>query len=78
MGSIHQVEVIVHVDESLDDERRDSMVSNLKGRDGVESAQFTPGREHLMLIDYDSDKLNSNDILGFVREEHVGAELVGL
>jgi hypothetical protein len=30
-----------------------------------------------MLIDYDSDKLNSNDILGFVKEEHVGAELVG-
>jgi hypothetical protein len=74
---MHQVEIIVHVDESLDDERRDSIVSNLQAREGVASATFTPGRTHLMLIDYDSDKLNSSDILGYVREQHVGAELVG-
>ena len=51
MGAIHQVEVVIHVDESLDEQGRARLISNLQRRDGVESAAFTPGREHLMLVD---------------------------
>jgi len=78
MNAIHQVEVVIHVDESLSDERRAGMLSSLRGRDGVEDARFTPGRNHLMLIDYDANKLRTIDVLGLVRAEHVGAELVGI
>jgi hypothetical protein len=78
MNTIHQVEVVIHVDESLSDERRAGMLSSLRRRDGVEDARFTPGRNHLMLIDYDANKLRTIDVLGLVRAEHVGAELVGI
>ena len=78
MNTIHQVEVVVHVDESLSDDRRASMVKSLIERDGVESARFTPGRDHLMVIDYDSNKLHTSDVLGFVKNENVGAELIGI
>ena len=77
MGNIHQVEVVVHVDEALSDGQRSELVSHLKGCDGVEDARFTPGRNHLMLIDYDRVQLHSKDVLGYVREAHTTAELVG-
>ena len=77
MGNIHQVEVVVHVDDALSDGQRTDLVSHLKGCDGVEDARFTPGRNHLMLIDYDRDQLQSKDVLGYVRETHAAAELVG-
>jgi cell division protein FtsX len=78
MGTIHQVEVVIHVDESLSDDRRAKLISNLQERDGVEKARFTPGRDHLMLIDYDSNKLRSSDVLSYVKAENVGAELIGI
>ncbi len=78
MSDIHQVEVVVHVDEALSEEQRASVISNLEGRDGVEKARFTTGRDHLMVIDYDANKLQSNDILGYVKQENVNAELVGV
>jgi len=77
MGNIHQVEVVVHVDDVLSADQRSELVDHLKGCDGVEDARFTPGRNHLMLIDYDRDQLHSNDVLGYVREAHTAAELVG-
>lgn len=77
MGSIHEVEVVVHVDGALSDGQRLDLVSHLKGCNGVEDARFTPGRNHLMLIGYDRDQLHSQDVLGYVREAHATAELVG-
>jgi cell division protein FtsX len=78
MDTIHQVEVVIHIDESLSDDRRASLVDNLEERDGVEKARFTPGRDHLMVIDYDSNKLRTSDVLNFVKGENVGAELIGI
>jgi cell division protein FtsX len=78
MNDIHQVEVVVHVDEALSEEQRCGIVSNLQGRDGVEKAKFTTGRDHLMVIDYDSNKLHSDDVLDYVKQENVNAELVGI
>jgi len=78
MDNIHQVEVVIHVDEVLSDDHQASLVSKLQGRDGVEGARFTPGREHLMVIDYDSNKLHTSDVLGYVKQEHVNAELIGI
>ena len=42
MGNVHQVEVLVHVDDALSDGQRSDLVGHLKGCDGVEDARFTP------------------------------------
>jgi len=78
MDQIHQVEVVIHVDEALSEEQRATMVGNLQRHDGVEKAMFTDGREHLMLIDYDSNKLHTSDVLGYVKQENVNAELIAI
>ena len=77
MGNTHQVEVLVHVDEALSDGQRSDLVGHLKDCDCVEDARFTPGRNHLMLVDYDRDQLHAQDVLGYVRETQAAAELVG-
>ena len=78
MSDIHQVEVVVHVDETLSEAQRASLVSKLQERDGVEKARFTTGRDHLMVIDYDSNKLHTKDVLGYVQQENLNAELIGI
>lgn len=71
------VEVIVHVDESLDQWQRQELVSFLEAADGIESAEFCPLRYHLMLVQYDRDRVNSQDVLGLVTTRNVHAELIG-
>jgi hypothetical protein len=77
MGNVHQVEVVVHVDDALNADQRAELVGYLMGHNGVEDAHFTTGRDHLLLVDYDRDRLHAQDVLGYVRESHVAAELVG-
>jgi hypothetical protein len=78
MDNIHHVEVVIHVDEALSEDQRASLIDNLQGFDGVEKARFTTGRDHLMVIDYDSNKLHADQVLGYVKQEHVNAELIAI
>ena len=77
MGSLHQVEVVVHVDDALNEVQQKEMVRRLRDCEGIEDAHFTPGRSHLLLVDYDRDRVRSMEVLGYVRQNHTGAELVG-
>lgn len=78
MDNIHHVEVVIHVDEALSEEQRAALIANLQGCEGVEGARFTTDRDHLMVIDYDSNRLHAQDVLGYVKQEHVNAELIGI
>ena len=71
------VEVLVHVDETLDQWQRQELVSFLESSDGIESAEFCPLRYHLMLVQYDRERMNSQDVLGRVVSKDVHAKLIG-
>ena len=73
----HNVEIIVHVDETLDEPRRTDLVNSLEDISGISSAEFCPLRYHLILINYDRNMLNSKEVLTGVVAQNIHAELIG-
>ena len=73
----HNVEIIVHVDETLGEQRRNDLVEALNGTEGIHSAEFCPLRYHLMLVQYDRNNINSQVVLSKVQAQSVHAELIG-
>jgi hypothetical protein len=73
----HNVEIIVHVDETLDEPRRTDLVNSLEDISGISSAEFCPLRYHLMLINYDRNMLNSKEVLTGVVAQNIHAKLIG-
>ena len=73
----HTVEIIVHVDETLDEPGRADLVNSLQDINGISSAEFCPLRYHLMLINYDKNMLNSQEVLTGVVAQNIHAELIG-
>ena len=71
------VELIIHVNETLDKYRRDELTSSLKSKEGIRSAEFCPLRYHLMLVSYDRVHLTSQDILHHVNNQSINAQLIG-
>jgi hypothetical protein len=71
------VEIIVHVDETLGEERRNDLVTALEDQNGIRSAEFCPLRYHLMLVQYNRELMTSQDVLGKVTSQNVHAKLIG-
>jgi len=71
------VELIVHIDENLDEERRKGLVKKISEDSGIFSVEFTPLRHHLVRIRYDRQAVQSMDILQKIKRQNVSAQLVG-
>ena len=68
--------VVVHVDELLDEQRRQNIESIVEQVGGVTSAHFNTTRHHLMVVDYDTGRTNSGEILTRVKRQHLHAQLI--
>jgi hypothetical protein len=73
----HITEIILHIKERLGESRRSDLVNALEETDGISSAEFCPLRYHLILVNYDRDTLNSQDVLSRVESQNIPAVLVG-
>ena len=73
----HNIEIIVHVDETLGEPKRADLVNSLESMNGIKSAEFCPLRYHLMLVNYDRNLLDSQDVLTGVVSNNIHAELIG-
>jgi len=71
------VEIIVHVDETLGETQRGDLTGYLASTEGISSVEFCPLRYHLMLVQYNRDLVNSQDVLGRVLSRDIHAELIG-
>lgn len=75
---IKMVDVMIHVDESLDEERRHGLVETVRRQEGVVAIGYHDEQPHLMVIEYNPGKTDSAKLLDSVKAEGVHAELVGL
>jgi hypothetical protein len=73
----HTVEIVVHITETLREERRGDLVAALEDNDGITTAEFCPLRFHLMLVRYDRDLYSSQKVLDRVTSQNVNAKLIG-
>jgi hypothetical protein len=74
----NELEVVLHIERNtLDEQRRNALVSRLESQDGVSSAEVCPLRYHLLLVECDRQDLTSQDILHLVGGERVTAQLIG-
>ena len=73
----HTVEIVVHITESLAEQRREDLVVALEDSSGITTAEFCPLRYHLMLVRYDRDLYSSQDVLDRVKSQNVDARLIG-
>ena len=71
------VEIVLHITETLGEERRGDLVAALEDNDGITTAEFCPLRFHLMLVRYDRDLYSSHDVLDSVTSQNVSAKLIG-
>lgn len=72
------VDITVHIDETLDPPSRQALTEKLRGEAGVVNAIYSEEAPHLMIVEYDADRLDSAALLGLVQRQGVHAELIGL
>jgi hypothetical protein len=75
---IQLADVVVHIDQTLERDRRSKIEEELRAIDGVVSVHNPDNRPHLAIVEYNPDKTNSTVILNTVTVQGVQAELVGL
>ena len=73
----HTVEIVVHITETLGEQRREDLVAALEANGGITTAEFCPLRYHLMLVRYDRGFYSSQDVLDRVTSQNVKAKLIG-
>jgi hypothetical protein len=74
---VNNVEIIVHINETLDGVGRNGLQAVMLKDNGVFSAEFCPLRYHLLLVQYDRTKLTSRDVLARVVAQNLTAQIVG-
>lgn len=71
-------DVMIHINESLDEEARTSLENALQKIEGVVSPRFNAGKEHLLMIAYDTEKTSTAVLLANARAAGYTAQLVGM
>lgn len=71
-------DVMIHVNESLSEEARTSLENVMRKIEGVVSPKFNPGKEHLLVIAYDTEKTSTAALLEQARAAGYTAQLVGM
>lgn len=75
---IQMTDVLVHIDETLEEQDLDNVENRLRDEDGVISVHHESKHPHLMLVEYNPDRTSSRGILQTVTRQGLHAELVGL
>jgi hypothetical protein len=71
-------DVIIHIDETLSAEARTSLENAVREIEGVVSPGFNAGKEHLLIVTYDTEKTTTAALLEKARAAGYTAQLVGM
>ena len=72
------VDVVIHVDETIDHDRRTRIADTVRTHNGVSGVAHHDEKPHLMIVEYDPAAVTAQALLKLVLDQGVHAELVGL
>jgi len=70
-------EVVVHIDEELTKGSQEMLSDKVCNIEGVETANLANKRPHLMIVGFNSQEIETLNVLNGVRNTGVHAQLVG-
>lgn len=73
----NSTDVVIHINEKLDSQRRTKFSDTVQQITGVVSASLQEARPHLMIVGYNSNETRAQNILNDVRKTGMQAQLVG-
>jgi len=71
-------EVMVHVEETLDDDTLRRLEDGVRQDAGVVSVGHNPGNAHMILVVYDSEATRAASLLHTFQERGLHAQVIGL
>ncbi|WP_298354114.1 hypothetical protein [Rhodoblastus sp.] len=78
MGQHYLTEMVIHVTETLDESSVRAAECDLCGFDGVVEAKHNPGRNHILVVTYDTEETRMINLLTPLKARGLHAQLVGI
>ena len=75
--SVGLTEVVVHINEDLGEERRDTFEQALRAMRGILDLTFCRNRHHLLIVQYQLELVSSATLIEQVRRLAGDAQLIG-
>jgi hypothetical protein len=75
---MNMCDLVVHLNETLDQDQKQRLEAKFTERQGVVSAHFSHKHPHMMTVAYDCDSLRSEDIVRVVENQGWHAQAVGM
>ena len=75
---MQMADVVIHVDETIDHDRRTAIADMVRNHAGVVGVAHHDEKPHLLIVEYDPDAVTSRTLLDVVTAQGVHAELIGL
>ena len=76
--SEYNADVLIHIDEDINNDDIHRLEKEISCTNGVQSACTHINTRHLMLVEYEPEKVRALDLLHMVTGRGLHAELVGL
>ena len=71
-------EIVLHIDESLDEDTLHSVEEGIRRDAGVISVGHNPDKSHMIMVVYDSESTRASNLLHTLHERGLHAQVVGL
>ena len=71
-------DVLIHVSDKINDDEKGNLVKELRNLNGVIAPRFNEDKEHLLLVSYNFEAINSLTLLNEIKGKGYKAQLVGL
>ena len=75
---IHMSDIMLHIDEELNSKEQSVLESQVRKQKGVIGLGYHDTRPHLMIVEYNQDVTTPKELLHYVKDFGLHAELVGL